>query len=186
VRDETVARNYAEALFASAMKHDAVEEFAEAIETVAVLLDENADFRLFLETPRVDVADKKRVVDEVLSDKLPVQVVNFVQVTIDKHRQRILRVIAREYAGLVDEHLNRAHVDVTVARPMDDATIEEIGQRLSAMLGKTAIPHVRVQPNLLGGIVVRSGDTIYDGSLRHRLERMRRQVLARQSSGATR
>ena len=75
---------------------------------------------------------------------------------------------------------------MSVARPLDDATTEEIGQRLSAMLGKTAIPHVRVQPDLLGGIVVRSGDTIYDGSLRRRLERMRRQVLARQSSGAKR
>jgi len=186
VRDETVARNYAEALFASALKHDAVEEFAEAIETVSVLLDENPDFKLFLETPRVDVEDKKRLVREVLGDRLPAQVVNFVQVTIDKHRQRILRAIAREYAGIVDEHFNRAHVDVSVARPLDDATTEEIGQRLSAMLGKTAIPHVRVQPDLLGGIVVRSGDTIYDGSLRRRLERMRRQVLARQSSGATR
>lgn len=187
MRDETVARNYAEALFESALKHDAVEDFANAIETVAVLLDEHPDFRLFLETPRVDVEDKKRVVREVFSDRVPAQVVNFVQVTIDKHRQRILRRISREYAGLVDEHFNRAHVDVSVARPMDDATTEEIGHRLSAMLGKTAIPHVRVKPELLGGIVVRTGDTIYDGSLRRRLERMRRQVLARQgSSGATR
>ncbi len=186
MRDETVARNYAEALFESGLKHDAVEEFALALGTVAVLLDENPDFRLFLETPRVDATDKKRVVREVFSGRIPAQVVNFIQVTIDKHRQRILRAISREYAGLVDEHFNRAHVDVSVARPMDDATIEDIGHRLSAMLGKTAIPHVRVQPELLGGIVVRSGDTIYDGSLRRRLERMRRQVLARQRSGATR
>ena len=167
------------------MKHDQVEEFAEAIETVAVLLDEHPDFRLLLETPRVDAEDKKKVVRETFSDRLPAQVVNFVQVTIDKHRQRILRAIAREYAGLVDEHFNRAHVDVSVARPMDDATTEEIGHRLTAMLGKTATPHVRVKPELLGGIVVRSGDTIYDGSLRRRLERMRRQLLTTPRAGAT-
>lgn len=186
MRDQAVARNYAEALFASAMKHDAVEEFAEAIETVAVLLDEHPDFRLLLETPRVDEEDKKRVIREVFEGRLPVQVVNFVQVTIDKRRQRVLRAIAREYAALVDEHFNRAHVDVTVARPMDDATRTDIAHRLSAMLGKTAIPHVRVEPELLGGIVVRSGDTIYDGSLRHRLERMRRHILTKRASGATR
>lgn len=186
MRDQAVARNYAEALFASAMKHDAVEEFAEAIETVAVLLDEHPDFRLLLETPRVDEEEKKRVIREVFEGRLPAQVVNFVQVTIDKRRQRVLRAIAREYGTLVDEHFDRAHVDVSVARPMDDATLQDITHRLTAMLGKTAIPHVRVKPELLGGIVVRSGDTIYDGSLRHRLERMRRQILTKQASGVAR
>lgn len=184
MRDETVARNYAEALFESALNHGATEEFGEAIETVSVLVDEHPDFRLFLETPRVDAADKKKVVREVFGDRLPSQVVNFVLLTIDKRRQRILREIAREYMDLVDEHLDRAHVEVAVARPLDDATTNEIGQRLSAMLGKTAIPHVRVQPELLGGIVVRSGDTIYDGSLRRRLERMRRQLMTPSARGA--
>jgi len=178
VRDRTVARNYAEALFESARKHESVSEFDDAMQTVAVLLDENPDFHLFLVTPRIPVDDKKRVVREVFAARIPRQVVNFVLLAIDKRRQRLLRLIASEFSVLVDEHLGRAHVDVSVARPLDDATTDEIAKRLSALLGKTAIPKVRVKPELLGGIVVRSGDTIYDGSLRRRLDRMRRQLLA--------
>jgi len=184
VRDQTVARNYAEALFDSALKHDAVHDFDSAMQTVALLLDEHPDFHLFLVTPRIDAEDKKRMVRKTFGSKLPQQVVNFILLTIDKRRQRLLGEIASEYAALVDEHMGRAHVEVSVARPIDDATAQDIGVRLSALLGKTAIPHVRVQPELLGGIVVRSGDTIYDGSLRRRLERMRRQLLATPAAGA--
>jgi len=183
VRDQTVARNYAEALFESAVGNDAVEEFEAALQTVAVLLDEHPDVHLFLVTPRIDVEDKKRVVRETFGSKLPQQVVNFILLTIDKRRQRLLGDIAGEFSALVDEHFGRAHVDVSVARPMDAATTEDIGTRLSALLGKTVIPHVRVKPELLGGILVRSGDTIYDGSLRRRLERMRRQVLTTPAAG---
>lgn len=184
MRDETVARNYAEALFESALKHQAVDEFESAMQTVAVLLDEHPDFHLFLVTPRIDAEDKKKVIREAFGSKLPQQVVNFLLLTIDKRRQRLLGEIAEEYAMLVDDHLGRAHVEVSVARPIDDATTEDIGVRLSALLGKTAIPHVRVKPELLGGIVVRSGDTIYDGSLRRSLDRMRRQLLATPAAGA--
>lgn len=184
MRDETVARNYADALFELARKHDAIDGYGDAIRTVATLIDENPQFRLFLETPRIDPDQKKKVVREALGDRLPKTVVNFVLLTIDKRRQRILRAIADGYDALLDEHMNRAHVEVSVARPLDEDATQKIGERLSKLLGKTAIPHVRVKPELLGGIVVRSGDTIYDGSLRRRLERMRRQLLNADSQAA--
>ncbi len=184
MRDETVARNYAEALFDVALKHDALDAFGEAMRTVATLIDENPQFKLFLETPRIEPDEKKKVVRAVFSKALPPQVVNFLLLTIDKRRQRILRHIAEGYDALLDDHMNRAHVEVSVARPLDDDATRKIGERLTALLGKTAIPHVRVKPELLGGILVRSGDTIYDGSLRRRLERMRRQLLNADSQAA--
>jgi F-type H+-transporting ATPase subunit delta len=103
--------------------------------------------------------------------------VNFVLVTIDKRRQRLLRRISREYDLLLDEHLGREHVEVTVARQVDDATTQLISERLSSALGTRVIPHVRVKPEILGGLVVRTGDTIYDGSIRRRLDGMRRRLL---------
>ncbi len=177
MRDETVARNYAETLFELAKRNDALEGFGAAIDTVAGLLEENPKLRLFLETPRIDDAEKKRVVKKALADSLPRLVVNFVLVTIDKRRQRLLRAIAQQYHALLDAHMGREHVQVTVARPVDDATRRVITERLSAALGKEAIPHVRVQPEIIGGLVVRTGDTIYDGSVRRRLETMKRRLL---------
>ena len=177
MRDETVARNYAEALFELAERHEGVEAYGTGIEGVAVLIDENDDFRRFLETPRIAVEQKKEVVRRVLGEALPARLVNFILVTLDKRRQRLLRLIAREYNGLLDQHFNRVHVEVTLARKLDDDSVEEMQKQLTAALGQTAIPHVRVKPGILGGAIFRTGDTIYDGSLRRKLDGMRRKLL---------
>ena len=177
MRDETVARNYAETLFALAERHEGVEAFGAGIEMVAVLIDENDDFRRFLETPRIAVAQKKVVVRKVFGANLPAKLVDFVLITLDKRRQRLLRVMAREYKGLMDEHFNRVHVEVTLAREFDEEVVAEMEKRLTAALGKTAIPHVRVKPGILGGAIFRTGDTIYDGSLRRQLDGMRRRLM---------
>ncbi len=178
MRDETVARNYAETLFELARRNEGVSVYAEGIETVARLLDEDPRFRLFLETPRIDASDKKDVLRTAFGDAVPRPLLNFLLITVDKRRQRLLRAIARQFHALVDEHENRAHVEVTVARALDDATLGRLTARLGDLLGKTAIPHVRIKPEILGGAIFRTGDTIYDGSLRRRLERMRRRLLA--------
>lgn len=177
MRDETIARNYADVLFELAQRHEGLEAFGEGIETVAALLDSDPEFRLFLETPRIADADKRAVVKKVFADVLPAQLVNFLLMTIDKRRQRLLREIAAQYRLLVDEHLGREHVEVTVARPFDDEALAVVAHRLSTLLGKEAIPHVHVDPRILGGIVVRTGDTMYDGSLRRRLEGLRRTLM---------
>ena len=177
MRDETVARNYAEALFELAERHEGVEVYGTGIEVVARLIDENDSFRRFLQTPRIAVAQKKAVVRRVFGETLPAKLVNFLLITLDKRRQRLLRVIAREYTSLMDKHFNRIHVEVTLARKLDGGSMAEIEKRLTTALGKTAIPHVRVKPGILGGAIVRTGDTIYDGSLRRRLEGMRRRLL---------
>lgn len=184
MRDETVARSYAETLFELARRNDDLEGFGEAIDTVASLLEEHPKARLFLETPRIDDAAKKEAVRKVFGGALPKLVVNFVLVTIDKRRQRLLRAIAAQYHALLDEHMGREHVQVTVARPVDDATRQVIADRLSSVIGKEVIPHVRVQPEIVGGLVVRTGDTIYDGSVRRRLEMMRRRLLEAHLPGA--
>jgi F-type H+-transporting ATPase subunit delta len=177
VRDETVAKNYAETLFELARRDDGLEAYGAAIATVAKAIDEEPKFRLFLETPRIEDDEKKAVVRRVFDEALPKHVVNFVLVTIDKRRQRLLRDISRGYDLLLDDHLGREHVEVTVARQVDDATTQLISERLSSVLGTRVIPHVQVKPEILGGLIVRTGNTIYDGSIRRRLEGMRRRLL---------
>ena len=177
MRDETVAKNYAETLFELARRNDGLETYGAAIGTVASVIDEDPKFRLFLETPRIEDDDKKAVVRKAFEGVLPKHVVNFVLVTIDKRRQRLLRDISRGYDLLLDDHLGREHVEVTVARQVDDATTQLISERLSSALGTRVIPHVHVKPEILGGLIVRTGNTIYDGSIRRRLEGMRRRLL---------
>ena len=184
MRDETVARNYAETLFELASRNESIQEYGDALGMVAGLLEDDSRFRTFVETPRIDDETKKDVIRKVFRDKAPKQVINFVLITLDKRRQTLLREISAEYLLLLDDHLGREHVEVTVARPLDDTTENVVSERLSKMLGKQAIPHIRVKPEILGGLVVRTGDMIYDGSVRRRLEDLRRRLLtARIPSG---
>ena len=183
MRDETVARNYAETLFELARRNESIQEYGDALGMVAGLLEDDSRFRTFVETPRID-DENKDVIRKVFRDKAPKQVINFVLITIDKRRQTLLREISAEYLLLLDDHLGREHVEVTVARPLDDTTANVVSERLSKMLGKQAIPHIRVKPEILGGLIVRTGDMIYDRSVRRRLEDLRRRLLtARIPSG---
>ena len=177
MRDETVARNYAETLFELARRNESIQEYGEALGMVAGLLEDDSRFRTFVETPRIDDENKKDLIRKVFRDKAPKQVINFVLITIDKRRQALLREISEEYSLLLDNHLGREHVEVTVARPLDDTTANVVSEQLSKMLGRQAIPHIRVKPEILGGLVVRTGDMIYDGSVRRRLEGLRRRLL---------
>lgn len=177
MRGETIARNYASALFELAVRDDQTETWGEALDQVVSLLDEVPDFQRFLETPRIDAARKKEVLRESFHGRIPPSVLNFVLLVVDKRRQRLLPEMAEEYRTLQDVQLGRTHVEVQVARPLETGEQAEIAAELSRILGRTAIPHVRVRPELLGGIIFRSGDTIFDGSVRRRLQRMRRQLM---------
>lgn len=178
MRDETVARNYAETLFELAEREGDIEGFEHGIEMVAHLIDQDRRVQEFVETPRISSSAKKRALEKAVGEHLPLLVLNFVKVVIDKRRQRLIRDIAREFRNLADRHAGRIHVDLTVARPLDDGAVAALGQRLSRSFGKTVTPHVQVRPHILGGVVVRTGDTIYDGSVRRQIEGMRRRLLS--------
>lgn len=175
--NETIARNYAATLFDLALKHEGLEAFTQGIDTVLGLLDQNPSFRLFLETPRIADRAKKDLLKRVFGSVLPRPLLNFLQVTVDKRRQRLLGTIGEEFHALVDEHLGRTHVVVTVARELDEATLKELSGKLSALLGREAIPHVRVKQAVLGGVYLKTGDTVYDGTLRRRIKQLRRQLV---------
>jgi len=174
VTNETIARNYAATLFDLAQRHDGLEAFAGGMDAVVGLLDQNPSFRVFLETPRIADQDKKELLKKVFGEVLPRPLLNFLQVTVDKRRQRLLGTIAEEFHALLDEHLGRTHVIVTVARELDSGALEELSRKLSALLGKDAIPHVRIKPAILGGVHLKTGDTVYDGTLRRRIKKLRR------------
>jgi F-type H+-transporting ATPase subunit delta len=177
VRDETVARSYAEALLELAERNEGLEPFSEAVDLLAGTLREDGNFQLFLETPRIDAEAKKDVLRHSFADRVPSSFLKFMLVVVDKRRQRLFGKIAEAFNALVDERLGRTHVDVTVSRPLEAGELASLTGKLSDLLDRKAIPHVRVDPGILGGVIIRAGDTIYDGSLRRRLERMRTMLL---------
>ena len=178
MRGQTVAASYAATLFELGRRRGAERGYGDALALVAQLLGREGDVRTFLETPRIADSAKKQVMRKVFADVMPEHVLNFLLVVIDRGRQGLLSAMSQSYQTLLDQHLGREHVQVTLAREVDAHTRDAIKTHLSALLGKEAIPHVSVRPEIMGGIVVRTGDVIYDGSVRGRLKRLRRHLLA--------
>jgi len=177
VRDATIAATYADALFDLGERHQAHDAYAAALHELVAVIEQEPQVQLFLESPKIEAADRKAVLERALEGRVPPLFLNFVRVIVDKRRQRLLPAIARAYGTLLDERAGRLHVQVTLAREPDERTEQDLRAELSRILGRTVIPHVHADPRILGGLVVRYGDWVMDGSLRRRLAGMRRRLL---------
>ncbi|MES2125463.1 MAG: ATP synthase F1 subunit delta [Gemmatimonadota bacterium] len=173
----TIARNYAEALFALATRAEAPEAWGDLIDAVAGAMSTDS-IEAVLMSPRVPKERKVTIVTDALHDA-PVPFTRFLAAVIRRGRQLMLGQIADEYRALVDVKLNRVRAGVTVAREMDALARSVIVERLSKAIGKDVIAGFATDPSLLGGVVVRIGDRIYDGSVRKRLAVLRHKLLAR-------
>ena len=166
---ESISRNYAEALLALARKANATSEWAELIHATAAAVEENQTLRRFLAAPQISSADKSAVLAKGFAGKAPPLFIKFLQKLVQNRRQTLIPEIATEYGKLVDAAEGRVHARVTVVRAMNDAEQASLTAQLSKALGKAVIPHVTVNAAILGGVVVKVGDTVMDGSVRRRL-----------------
>lgn len=179
MRDSTIARNYAEALLELARRAEDPAGWGKLIRDIANGVQEDITLKHFLESPKISEAQKNEVFFQALGDRVPRHFLRFMQTLVRKRRQMLIPEIAIEYDNLLDIHEGRVHANVTVAKPATEAEETSIAKELSRVIGKTVVPHMNVNPAILGGVVVKIGDTVMDGSVRRRLARLKGQMLAR-------
>ncbi len=177
MRESTIARNYAEALFASGERTGATEQYARLLEAVAGAIAADERISAVLESPRVSKPQKQALLASALAGRAPDPFIRFLGAVVRRGRQGVIAGISREFLALLDIKMERVHAGVTIAREPDERLRKEIGARLSVVIGKTVVPHFRTEPAILGGLVVRVGDRVMDGSLRRKLVSLRRQML---------
>ena len=177
MRDTTIARNYAEALLALARKAGDTTAWGTMIGDVADAIERDEKLRHFLESPRVSVDQKNAILGRAFQDRMPRVFVRFLQILVKNRRQLLIPHIAIAYRDLLDEVEGRVHARVTLASQPTDAEMAAIAQQLGKVLGKTVVPHVAVNPAILGGLVVRVGDRVIDGSVRRRLATLRNRLV---------
>jgi F-type H+-transporting ATPase subunit delta len=177
VRATTIARNYAEALFELGERSGNTDRYAELLDAVAGAVETTPEVQGVLMSPRVPKAEKIRLFGAALKSA-PREFVLFLQAILKRRRQRILREISTEYQALLDIKHNRIRAGVTLARPAEPALQREIQEALSRELGKEVIAAFHLDPEILGGTVVRIGERIHDGSVRRRMTKLRRQLLS--------
>jgi F-type H+-transporting ATPase subunit delta len=177
MRDSTIARNYAETLLVLAGRANDLRGWGSMITDVADAMTQNPKLHLFLESPKVGGPEKNAVLQTAFKDRMPRNFLRFLQSLVSHRRQMLIPEIAREYLDLVDAAEGRLHARVTVARETPDAEKSAIAQHLSRMFGKDVIPHLTVDPSIMGGVIVHVGDTVLDGSVKKRLASLRRRML---------
>ncbi len=178
MRPVTIARNYAEALFDLAERGGRAEQFAGLMDAVAYGIAAAPSAQAVLMSPKVTKAQKSKLLADALVGTPP-EFVRFLQAVVRRGRQNLFDLMASEYGALLDLKLNRLRASVTVARPIDESLRQKIAARLTEVMGKQVLPHFHEDPVILGGVVVRVGDRVFDGSVRRRMALLRRALLAR-------
>jgi len=171
VKSVTIARNYAAALLAAG------DRFNEVLDAVAGAIEADERINFVLESPRVSKTAKGKILERALKGEAPAEFVRFLQAVVRRGRQGLLPEIAQQYQVLLDEKLNRVHAGVTLADEPDARTQEQVIDRLTKALGREVRAYFRSDPRILGGVVVRVGDRIFDGSVRRRLTALQRRML---------
>lgn len=178
MRATTIARNYAEALIILARKANDLDGWGSGLHGLVSAMESDIRLRNFLAAPQVSASQKSVVLGKAFGSTLPKTMVRFLQKVVQNRRQMLLPQIAVEYANLVDETSNRVHAQVTVSRDISDAERTAIAAQLSRAFAKTVVPHVDVNPAILGGVIVKVGDRVLDGSVRKRLKTLRARIVS--------
>ncbi len=176
MRTETIARNYAEALFETAERTGQAEQYAELIDAVAAAVETIPKVKAVLMSPRVPKSEKAKFLGAALKEA-PREFVLWLQAVVKRGRQGILREMAVEYLALVDQQLNRVRASVTLARQPDEKLKRMIEENLSRQLEKQVIAAYLIDAEILGGAIIRVGERVLDGSVRRRMTKLRRQLL---------
>lgn len=148
------------------------------LDAFAQVLRDDRDLRALFANPGVQRRDKEVILARLSAGVgLGPMVTTFLGLLLEKGRLGHLELIVRTFHDLVDERLGRVRAAVTTAAPLEAATAARLADRLAAVAGKRVVLETRTDAGLLGGMVARIGGTVYDGSLRAQLGRLREQLL---------
>jgi F-type H+-transporting ATPase subunit delta len=172
---EEIAQVYARALFEVAEERGVLDEVRDQLGQFADALNEQRDLAVFFFSPYFSTEEKKDGLKRIIVGAEPT-FMNFLETLVERHRMPAIFRIRSRYDGLWDAENQLLPVVLTSAIELDDSTVHSIGERIGEQTGKTVEMSSRVDPDILGGIVLRVGNFILDASIRNRLDQLRKQV----------
>lgn len=172
---EHIARVYADALFGAARDRGKLDVIREQLAQFADALSENREMQLFFFSPYFSSAEKQDGLEKAIADAEP-ELLNFLELLIEKHRMPVLFRIRRQFDALWAKENERLGVIVTSAVELDPEVARRISSEIEEQTGNTVELQSRVDPDILGGLVVQVGNMVLDTSIRNRLEKLRKSV----------
>lgn len=171
-RGTVVAKRYAKALFQAVQDQGLVAEAETQLKLIVDVFEENADVRAFLVAPNITLETKKQALHAAFGDKVSQPVLNMVNLLIERGREGHLSAVLDAYLQVAGEALGRIDAQVMSPTPLGEDEQAKLAAKFSELLGKQVRITNIVNRELLGGLTVRIGDTLYDGSLKGKLERL--------------
>jgi F-type H+-transporting ATPase subunit delta len=172
---EEIARVYATALFGAAKDRGKLDAIRDQLGQFVDALNENREFQLFLFSPYFSSTEKIAGLKRAVADAEP-EFLNFLELLLDKGRMPVIFRIQRQFNAMWDKENKRLGVTVTSAVELDPEVAKRIGREIEEQTGKTVELESRVDPDILGGLVLQVGNMVLDTSIRNRLEKLRKSV----------
>ncbi len=172
---EEIAEVYSRALFEAAVENDVLDRVHDELGEFSDALSKDRDMQVFFFSPYFSSEEKKDGISRVIQDADP-RLVNFLELLAERHRLPAVFRIRRHLDTMWSEENKLLPVSVTAAVELDESLVKEIGERIERQTGRKVELSSKVDPDVLGGIVLRVGNMVLDASIRNRLERLRKQV----------
>ncbi len=178
-----IGRRYAGAIFDIALKQNTLDRTLEDVQEMARLFSRRT-LAYLLNEPKIPLRRKESAIRQALQSKVLPTSLNLALLVVQRELIEVMPNIARELNQLVLDYKNQAVAQVTTAAPLDEQLLKRVKQALEQKTGKTILLQTKVSPDILGGVVARVGDQIIDGSVRHRLDALKQQLLIGVAIGA--
>lgn len=175
MKNKKTAHRYANALLGMANDKKALERIHNDILLIHSVIGHSPEFLTFLKNPIINNLQKKNTFKALFENKLSKETLDFLFVLCTKGREDILEEIIGEFMALRDDQLGLVKAEVVSVIDLDSKQIEVLTSKLATLTGKTPQLRFHKDPELIGGFLVRIGDTVIDGSVRRQLERLRDQ-----------
>lgn len=164
-----IARKYSQALFSLASEQDKIVPFRDQINEVWNVINNHEDLHDAFFHPRILPADKKKIITRIFGEEMPDTILNFLYLLIDKRREYYLGAIINKFKEMVNEAENIIEVEVISAIPLSDKLKKKLQEKLAGLIDCEIIFTHREEPEIIGGLILKIGDYIIDGSIKNRI-----------------
>ncbi len=172
---EEIARVYGRSLFEVAQEQGKLDDVREQLGAFSDALADNHELSVFFFSPYFSTEEKKEGLHKAVTDADPL-VMNILELLVENHRMPVIHRLRKEFDRLWDDENKLLPVDITSAVELDQDVVKRLGDQISEQTGRHVQLTAHVDPDVLGGIVLRVGNQILDASIRNRLDQLRRSV----------